>query len=254
MSATLSISQRYAEVYEDVQDSLNKSQKKDTSWVTKTPLRQLAYEKKFVSAENLLFFKKVWESCIDTAILCMTQIAPPASLEGKEDAIILTTHALFFRDNQISYELYPEILKTFEMFETIFKTPLKASKGQAILCNCYDSHHQFVIERRGNDCCILFQSYLNSEGRGYSFSQYLQDETKHIEWTPQNLIHSIQTLISKDSQILDRMEQYQRLFSVTFNHLEEAIETFDFLDKRTPCPILSIASNPYSLALAPTMQ
>jgi hypothetical protein len=243
ISTIISQSPPYSRLFEEVEKSLSDAECGNSEWFALPILRsktfQKIFEKEIYYDTNSILsrIKSIWGVCIYTAPVVLTQIAPPESYAGNEDAILGASFA-DFKDTQAVLQSYPEIETGVEPLKKKLSEDLGENQGKAFLCNLFGGTHVFVIEARSNDKCVIYQSYVS----GYTFNQFLKDDVKHVEYKPEKLVKKLNQIVSRDEQMQKRVRAYQKLF---FEKL--GANSFKRKDISYEFPLIFVRTSPYPL-------
>jgi len=246
MTSSLSI---YSKVKQEVDKTFSVNQDEKT-WFENRSLPSKIYEYVNKQHANSLQTEKkeiiqkiattIWRVCIYTAPVALSIVAPEESYKNRENAF----QNICLLCTKEDIDRFPDIKIGIDLFKQTLEKPLEGeNKGFSLLCNLYCGTHAFVIEKRSNDCCVLYQSYLISSDlskkQNYSFQDFLKDETKHISWKPEKLISCLQKIISSESSEEKRSRNYEKLFFCKNNF---SFEQKDFL---YPYRLIFVDTLPY---------
>lgn len=245
----------FSQLLSELKKSRNCACDGDITWVKASKLRARVFEAiekrdayQTITPNKLKTFcivNAMWRTCMYTAPIALTQIAPVDSYQEDEEA--------FFKLTMSFSSLSPALKETefgalgikanIELFDKTLKAPIQKDHGIAIACNLYHGTHVFIIEKRADDCYTIYQSYLSiSEMGSYSFENFLEDTSKHAQWNSQELVKSIAEVISKDTDWEERLRAYEKLFfaSLTKNELQSR-------DSLCKYPFIFVETKPYLL-------
>lgn len=198
----LAIASEVTKTREDAKDDRN-------AWFRQIPLRSQCYDK--IRGDYLNVFKVVegiWRVCTKTAPFIFTLIAPESSYSGKEDEII----KLMIEEDFDTLKS-PNIYFGIDSLENQLEKSVENNEGFSIICNLYNGLHGFVIEKRNDDCCFLYQSFFaDAIHNPYTFDEFLKDENKHKVWSPKKLIKKLRKITSKELPDEHRIKAYAELF------------------------------------------
>lgn len=249
------VSSPFPQLLSELKKSRNCACDGDTSWVKASKLRERVFEAiekkdayQKITPNKLKTFcivNAMWRTCMYTAPIALTQIAPPDSYQENEEA--------FFKLTMSFSSLSPALKETefgalgikssIELFDKTLKAPIQKDHGIAIVCNLYHGTHVFIIEKRADDCCMIYQSYLSiSETRSYSFENFLEDTSKHAQWNSQELVKSIAEVTSIETGLEDRIKVYEKLFFAPLSTTE-----LQNRDSQCKYPLIFIETKPYLL-------
>lgn len=239
----------FSNLHTIVSSTLTKAQNEDITWFQSTETRRELYNV-FHSqtfsvtsvSSHLLTVQNIWKRCCCTAPFALTIIASEESYKDKKEAILFTATANgVFIDLEV--DKHPTVKKGLKVFKEILENPLKNGEGIACLCNLCSGNHVFVVEKRSNDECTIYQSYLNN----YTFDQFLSDNNKHKNWKIGDLIEILTKVILPLYSDEERKQSYQELF---FGSLSDSdLKKMDLwvVNPLHRNPFLFVDSSPYAL-------
>lgn len=237
----------YSALLPDVLRSKCASKRYDKQWFEESSLRFKTYEKTRKLIKGLIFnkselipctVKSLWNVCIFSAPMALTLIAPEESYKSDEE--LLSDISLFFKKEDL--DNYPSIQLGIQSLEQVLAEPIRDRQGFSILCNLYAGTHVFLIEKRKMDSCILYQSYLDCDGKdNYSFDNFLTNQKMHFVWKPKKLISKIRKIISRELPDAKRLKSYKKLFFCC------NLQTFAKKDAEYEYPLTFIATDFYPL-------
>lgn len=228
----------YSKFEEEVNLGLAAADQNQVNWFTSNELRARIY--KIVASSGLSPKETVnfiFKNCTTTAPIAITQIAPESSYMHKIDSIMGMWETL----NLDKLTLYPDIKIGIKSFKECLEKPVELNQGFSILCNLYKGEHCFVIEKRSNDCCYLFQSYLSFKltDISYDYTEFLKDESKHVAWDPKTLITFFSNFVAGVSDSKTQ-KIYKELFHNNMNS-----DYLDFLSL-SKYPLIFVETSPYT--------
>ncbi|MBS0655538.1 MAG: hypothetical protein JSR46_07170 [Verrucomicrobia bacterium] len=244
----------YSELSNEVLSSKAQAANEEISWFQTPSSRSVFYKhillhstREYKTLDETV--KRIWGTCWKTALIALTQIAPEASYKDKNEAICFTATATAqFID--LETDQYSDVKRGLVNLKQTLQTPLEKGKGFAVLCNLYCGTHAFVIEKRSEEHCIIYQSYLEDgdEEGSYTFDGFLADEKKHVLWKTEEIVKALSNTLSPLQPVAERIENYQKLFFRPFSAKEFTIwDSTIFGHPRHRSPFLFVSTEPYLL-------
>lgn len=237
----------YSTFLKKVEKTLVKADRRNVAWFKRNPLRTAVYHNASKEYENKSFsveraaVEQIWSLCHYTAPVALTHIAPRKSYIGNEEAIAkASTFRIFYKE---VLEQFPQIHSGLENLKNRLCAPSIEGYGESFLCNIYGGAHVFVIEKRSQDCCVIYQSYANH----YTYDEFLKDESKQINWKPEDILQLLSEIISDKNTLDARISKFKELFFVPIpkNNLEHVTEVYDSHQ------LVFVKTAPYALADQP---
>lgn len=158
---------------------------------------------------NEFVIRSIWWTCILTAPVALSLIAPKESYREKIIAILYMTCA--FDAN--CFIPVPHLESGMEALSRVLLGSVEEGKGIAVLCNLFMGGHAFLIEKRSNTECVVYQSSLvKNDDLSYTFAEFLEDPLKHVSRTPENLLGILMQILSVHIPIEERVRNCVELF------------------------------------------
>src|SRR5689334_23779225 len=153
--------------------------------------------------------KRIWGCCTFTAPVVFSQIVPEASYSDKEKAILeLCIQAIDPHANPDSlFKDIPFIEHDFENFGNL----MRSSGERTFVCGVFGRVHCVVIKKTNRNECLFLQSFVNE----YSLQEFLEKNEWHTKWTPNEVVDGFRKIITKETQMEERINSFQKFFFST---------------------------------------